>query len=332
MGVLTQYLLQREDIDLKLVELDGESVDYLLTHFPGMQGRLYQADYLRLDIHKLFPGPYRVIGNLPYNMSSQLFFKILDDKDRIPEVVCMIQKEVAERIAEGPGSKTYGILSVLLQAWYDIDYVMTVGSGAFAPPPKVQSAVIRLRRNGRTPILWVPGHSAPAGARVVDMVWGQRGEPSNAGHEFFDTTKSYYLNHLDTFEILSAATYQQPCRWQDQKDKCLGPVLSYWHDVAALRTPTGAGATGIILRTGDVSPLWTIRSLPGRLTSNAASWPRNARCSAPRRIRSSTCRRRSCAGGLPTSTARFSPRTRRRPPSCRNTRCSPRPTTTSPRQ
>ena len=150
MGVLTQYLLQREDIDLKLVELDGESVDYLLTHFPGMQGRLYQADYLRLDIHKLFPGPYRVIGNFPYNISSQIFFKILDDKDRIPEVVCMIQKEVAERIAEGPGSKTYGILSVLLQAWYDIDYVMSVGSGAFSPPPKVQSAVIRLRRNGRT--------------------------------------------------------------------------------------------------------------------------------------------------------------------------------------
>ena len=150
MGVLTQYLLQREDIDLKLVELDGESVDYLLTHFPGMQGKLYQADYLRLDIHKLFPGPYRVIGNFPYNISSQIFFKILDDKDRVPEVVCMIQKEVAERIAEKPGSKTYGILSVLLQAWYEIDYVMTVGSGAFAPPPKVQSAVIRLRRNART--------------------------------------------------------------------------------------------------------------------------------------------------------------------------------------
>ena len=150
MGVLTQYLLQREDIDLKLVELDGESVDYLLTHFPGMQGRLYQADYLRLDIHKLFPGAYRVIGNFPYNISSQIFFKILDDKDRIPEVVCMIQKEVAERIAEQPGSKTYGILSVLLQAWYDIDYLFTVGPGAFAPPPKVQSAVIRLRRNART--------------------------------------------------------------------------------------------------------------------------------------------------------------------------------------
>ncbi|MBP5719801.1 MAG: ribosomal RNA small subunit methyltransferase A, partial [Bacteroidales bacterium] len=128
----------------------GESVDYLLTHFPGIEGKLLQADYLRLDMHRVFKGPYRVIGNFPYNISSQIFFKILDDKDCIPEVVCMIQKEVAERIAEKPGSKTYGILSVLLQAWYDIEYCFTVGSGAFAPPPKVQSAVIRLTRNGRT--------------------------------------------------------------------------------------------------------------------------------------------------------------------------------------
>ena len=108
MGVLTQYLLQRDDIDLKLVELDGESVDYLLTHFNGMQGRLFQADYLKLDIHRLFPGQYNIIGNFPYNISSQIFFKILDDRDLVPEVVCMVQKEVAERIAEGPGSKTYG--------------------------------------------------------------------------------------------------------------------------------------------------------------------------------------------------------------------------------
>ena len=150
MGVLTQYLLKRDDLELKLVELDGESVEYLLTHFPGMQGQLYQADYLKLDIHTLFSGQYRVIGNFPYNISSQIFFKILEDKDRVPEVVCMIQKEVAERIAEKPGSKTYGILSVLLQAWYDIDYIVSVGSGAFCPPPKVQSAVIRLRRNSRS--------------------------------------------------------------------------------------------------------------------------------------------------------------------------------------
>ena len=150
MGVLTQYLLQREDIDLKAVELDGESVDYLLTHFPGIQGRLLQADFLRLPLDRIFPGQFRIIGNFPYNISSQIFFKVLDYKDRIPEVVGMVQKEVAERIAEKPGSKTYGILSVLLQAWYDIEYCFTVGSGAFNPQPKVQSAVIRLTRNGRT--------------------------------------------------------------------------------------------------------------------------------------------------------------------------------------
>ena len=149
MGVLTQYLLEREDINLKMIELDEESVNYLLTHFNGMQGRLWQADYLKLDVHRLFDGPYRVIGNFPYNISSQIFFKILDDHELVPEVVCMIQK-VAERIAEGPGSKTYGILSVLLQAWYDIEYLFTVEPGAFAPPPKVRSAVIRLRRNART--------------------------------------------------------------------------------------------------------------------------------------------------------------------------------------
>ena len=149
-GVLTRYLIQREDIDLKMVELDGESVEYLMSHFQGMPGRLFEADYLKLDVHRLFPGQYRIIGNFPYNISSQIFFKILEDKDLVPEVVCMIQKEVAERIAEKPGSKTYGILSVLLQAWYDIDYIVSVGSGCFAPPPKVQSAVIRLRRNVRT--------------------------------------------------------------------------------------------------------------------------------------------------------------------------------------
>lgn len=150
MGVLTQYLLEREDIDLRMIEIDEESVDYLLVHFPGIQGKLMEGDYLRLNMRKIFPGPYRVIGNFPYNISSQIFFKILEDKDLVPEVVCMIQKEVAERIAEKPGTKTYGILSVLLQAWYDIEYLFTVGSGAFAPPPKVQSAVIRLRRNSRT--------------------------------------------------------------------------------------------------------------------------------------------------------------------------------------
>ena len=170
MGVLTQYLLQREDIDLKLVELDGESVEYLLTHFPGIQGKLLQADFLRLPLEKYFPGQFRIIGNFPYNISSQIFFKVLDYRKRIPEVVGMVQKEVAERLAEKPGSKTYGILSVLLQAWYDIEYLFTVGSGAFAPPPKVQSAVIRLRRNSRTDL----GCDEALFKAIVKTSFGQR--------------------------------------------------------------------------------------------------------------------------------------------------------------
>ena len=150
MGVLTQYLLQRSDIEPKMIEIDGESVNYLLTHFTGIEGRLIEGDYLKLDVSEIFAGNYRIIGNFPYNISSQIFFKILEDRDKVPEIVCMIQKEVADRIAEKPGSKVYGILSVLLQAWYDIEFLFPVGPGAFVPPPKVKSAVIRLKRNGRT--------------------------------------------------------------------------------------------------------------------------------------------------------------------------------------
>ena len=150
MGVLTQYLLQRPELNLKMVEIDRESVDYLLVNFPQVNGSLIEADFLKLRLENFFSGDFCVIGNFPYNISSQIFFKILDYKDSVPQVVCMIQKEVAERIAEKPGTKTYGILSVLLQAWYDIEYLFTVGEGAFNPPPKVKSAVIRLTRNSRT--------------------------------------------------------------------------------------------------------------------------------------------------------------------------------------
>lgn len=150
MGVLTQYLLQRPEVDLRMVEIDTESVNYLLVHFPQVNGRLLEADFLKLKLEKFFSGQFAVVGNFPYNISSQIFFKVLDYKEQVPQVVCMIQKEVAERIAEKPGTKTYGILSVLLQAWYDIEYLFTVGEGAFNPPPKVKSAVIRLVRNSRT--------------------------------------------------------------------------------------------------------------------------------------------------------------------------------------
>jgi len=170
MGVLSQYLLQREDIDLRLVEIDTESVEYLLTHFPGMEGKLMEADFLRLPLERIFPGKFNIIGNFPYNISSQIFFKVLDHKDSVPCVVGMVQKEVAERIAEKPGSKTYGILSVLLQAWYDIEYLFTVGSGCFAPPPKVESAVIRLTRNSRTEL----GCDEKLFKTVVKTAFGQR--------------------------------------------------------------------------------------------------------------------------------------------------------------
>jgi len=149
MGVLTQYLLQREELSLKAIEIDRESVDYLLVHFPAINGSLIEGDFLKMDLSHFFKGDFCMIGNFPYNISSQIFFKILEHKNNVPQVVCMIQKEVAERIAEKPGTKTYGILSVLLQAWYDIEYLFTVGEGAFNPPPKVKSAVIRLRRNDR---------------------------------------------------------------------------------------------------------------------------------------------------------------------------------------
>lgn len=149
MGVLTQYLLQRTDIQTAVVELDRESVAYLKKNFTNLpKENIYEADFLRLDLAALFGGQkFGIIGNFPYNISSQIFFKVLENRDLVPEVVGMLQKEVALRIASGPGKKDYGILSVLLQAFYKIDYLFSLGPEAFSPPPKVNSGVIRLVRN-----------------------------------------------------------------------------------------------------------------------------------------------------------------------------------------
>lgn len=148
MGVLTQYLLKNKDIDLTAIELDRESVAYLQEWYPELH--LIEGDFLKLDLTELYPeGEFCVIGNYPYNISSQIFFKVLEYKDRIPVCSGMIQKEVAERIASKPGKKAYGILSVLLQAYYDIEYLFTVNENVFAPPPKVKSAVVRVTRNRR---------------------------------------------------------------------------------------------------------------------------------------------------------------------------------------
>ncbi len=146
MGVLSQFLLEKGH-DLTVVELDSESVDYLQRNFPALEGRIIGEDFLKLDLSSLYNGPFCVIGNYPYNISSQIFFKILDYRDQVTCCSGMLQKEVAERIAAAPGSKVYGILSVLLQAWYDIEYLFTVDEHVFNPPPKVKSGVIRLRRN-----------------------------------------------------------------------------------------------------------------------------------------------------------------------------------------
>jgi len=145
MGVLTQFLLQNPLIDLTAVELDTESVEYLHIHYPEL--KVIEADFLKMDLKNLFPDKFCIIGNFPYNISSQIFFKMLDNKDSIPCLAGMIQKEVAERIAAPAGSKTYGILSVLMQAYYKIEYLFTVPPTVFYPPPKVESAVIRFTRN-----------------------------------------------------------------------------------------------------------------------------------------------------------------------------------------
>ena len=147
MGVLTQYLLQRDNLNLKVIEIDTESVEYLHEHFPKLRGNIHSADFLKVNLSEFFNESFGVIGNFPYNISSQIFFRILEYKNQVPEVVGMIQKEVAERLCAGPGSKTYGILSVLLQAYYDLEYLFTVHENVFTPPPKVKSAVIRLVRN-----------------------------------------------------------------------------------------------------------------------------------------------------------------------------------------
>jgi 16S rRNA (adenine1518-N6/adenine1519-N6)-dimethyltransferase len=170
MGVLTKYLLKQEQFTLHAVEMDTESVDYLMAHYPQISGRLKSGDFLRMNLDSIGDGPLAIIGNFPYNISSQIFFKVLEHRDHIPEVVGMLQKEVAERLAAPPGSKTYGILSVLLQAWYDVEYLFDVPPSVFIPPPKVDSGVIRVKRNTRTEL----GCDEKVFIRVVKAGFGQR--------------------------------------------------------------------------------------------------------------------------------------------------------------
>ena len=193
MGVLTQFLLRRSDIVVWGAEIDAESVDYLRAHYPEFTPRLMAGDFLRMELRALFPDGVRVIGNFPYNISSQIFFKVLEHRDLVPECVGMIQKEVAVRLAEPPGSKEYGILSVLLDVYYRPEYLFTVPETVFSPPPKVKSGVIRLERREDIP----QDFKAEALLRVVKAAFNQRrktirnslraafGDFGGAEHEFF---------------------------------------------------------------------------------------------------------------------------------------------------
>lgn len=146
-GILTKHLMQIEGINLKLIEIDKESVEYLSQQYPDLNGKIISSDFLHFDLKSLFDNNFSIIGNFPYNISTQILFKVLDNRDMVTEVVGMFQKEVAVRIASGPGTKDYGILSVLLKAFYNIEYLFTVNENVFDPPPKVKSAVIRIARN-----------------------------------------------------------------------------------------------------------------------------------------------------------------------------------------
>lgn len=217
MGVLTQFLLRRADLVTWGAEIDTESVEYLHAHYPDFTPRLIEGDFLKLDLRERFPGGLRIIGNFPYNISSQIFFKVLENRDLVPECVGMIQKEVAVRIAEPPGSKEYGILSVLLQAWYDIEYLFTVNETVFNPPPKVKSAVIRLRRNAVKRL----DCDETLFIKVVKASFGQRrkmlrnslkavfGDFGGAEHPFF-TRRA---------ETLSVAEFVELTRWVSERLK-----------------------------------------------------------------------------------------------------------------
>ena len=189
MGVLTQFLLD-EGHNLKVVEIDDESVDYLNKNFKKLKDRIIEEDFLQLNLDKVFEGKICVIGNYPYNISSQIFFKVLDYRDKVICCSGMLQKEVAERIAAKPGTKTYGILSVLLQAWYDIEYLFTVPEHVFYPPPKVKSGVIRLKRNNVTEL----GCNERLFKTIVKASFGQRRKTLRNSLKVFFTKDKETLN------------------------------------------------------------------------------------------------------------------------------------------
>ena len=209
MGVLTQYLVTK-DREVKAVEIDSESVAYLHANFPKLRDNIIGDDFLRMDLNEIFAGHQFVLtGNYPYDISSQIFFKMLDYKDLIPCCTGMIQREVALRMASEPGNKAYGILSVLIQAWYDVEYLFTVDEHVFNPPPKVKSAVIRMTRNGVTDL----GCDERLFKRIVKAVFNQRRKMLRVSlRQIFSGTSArpeFYTNEVMTKrpEQLSVAQF-----------------------------------------------------------------------------------------------------------------------------
>jgi 16S rRNA (adenine1518-N6/adenine1519-N6)-dimethyltransferase len=209
MGMLTGFLMARGFNDFRVIEIDNESVHYLKENYPGLK-EIIRGDFLSMDVDSYFPGKIAVIGNFPYNISTQILFKVLKHRERITEVCGMLQKEVAERICAPPGTKTYGIISVLLQAYYSAEYLFTVSENVFSPPPKVKSGVIRLRRNQVTEL----GCDENLFTRVVKAGFNQRRKTlRNSVKSAFNLQREDYEDFGLRPEQLSVAQFVKLTNW-----------------------------------------------------------------------------------------------------------------------
>ena len=215
MGMLTAHLIERGFEDFRVIEIDNESVHYLRTNFPALQD-IIRGDFLTLDVDACYPEKFAIIGNFPYNISTQIFFKALKHREKVAEIAGMLQKEVAERICSGPGSKAYGILSVLLQAYYKPEYLFTVHENVFSPPPKVKSGVIRLIRNDVKSL----DCDEALFLRVVKACFNQRRKTlRNSVRSAFDLKREDYPEFGMRPEQLSVEQFVNLTRWIDENRK-----------------------------------------------------------------------------------------------------------------
>jgi 16S rRNA (adenine1518-N6/adenine1519-N6)-dimethyltransferase len=211
-GILTGFLIERQFTDFRVIEIDNESVYYLKKNFPGLK-QIIRGDFLVMDIDEYFPDKLGIIGNFPYNISSQILFKVLNNRDKVIEICGMLQKEVAERICSSPGSKTYGILSVLLQAFYTTEYLFTVPEYVFSPPPKVKSGVIRLKRNQVKSL----GCDESLFVRVVKASFNQRRKTlRNSVKAVFNLKREDYKDFGLRPEQLSVEKFIELTNWIDE--------------------------------------------------------------------------------------------------------------------